>query len=36
MWFQDEFEKKKKEVAEPARDKFYAILTKEYKVGFVG
>ncbi|GMR51947.1 hypothetical protein PMAYCL1PPCAC_22142, partial [Pristionchus mayeri] len=27
----EEFEKKKKDVAEPARDKFYGILTKEYK-----
>ncbi|GMT26643.1 hypothetical protein PFISCL1PPCAC_17940, partial [Pristionchus fissidentatus] len=28
---QDDFEAKKKEVGEPARDKFYGILTKEYK-----
>ncbi|GMS99242.1 hypothetical protein PENTCL1PPCAC_21422, partial [Pristionchus entomophagus] len=27
----EEFEKKKKDVGEPARDKFYGILTKEYK-----
>ncbi|GMT26613.1 hypothetical protein PFISCL1PPCAC_17910 [Pristionchus fissidentatus] len=30
-FFHDNFEKKKKEVGEPGRDKFYGILTKQYK-----
>lgn len=31
----ENFEKQKKEVGEKGRDKFYGILAKEYKVGYI-